>query len=126
VPNIKIEQLSKYVTSIVANYTGDVQDAIEKKVDKVAKQVLKETKALAPERYGRYKKGFTILKEDSYGITRRTIWNKKLPGLVHLLEVGHKKRGGGSVDPIPHMVPAYNKYAKNIDEEIKKIIRDGG
>jgi hypothetical protein len=125
-PNISIDQLANEITSSVREYTEDVSNAIEKKVDETAKAILKETKRLARKRTGEYARTFKITKEDRYGSTKRIIWNKKHYRRVHLLEFGHAKVNGGRVPAYPHLRPAYDKHAANLDDEIKVIIRNGG
>jgi hypothetical protein len=124
--NIPIDQLAHEITSAVREYTEDVSKAIEKKVDKVANEVLRETKALAPKRTGEYANTFIKTKEGGYGEHRRIIWNKKHYRRVHLLEFGHAKVNGGRVPAYPHLRPAYEKHAANLPDEIKEIIRNGG
>lgn len=123
---INIDNLANEITSAVREYTEDVSTSIEKKVDETAKEVLKETRNLAPKRTGEYAKSFKITKEDSFGSTKRIVWNKKHYRRVHLLEMGHAKVNGGRVPAFPHLRPAYEKHVADLDEEIKKIIRNGG
>ena len=123
---VNINDLANEITSAVREYTEDVSTSIAKKVDEVAKEVLKETKQMAPKRTGEYAKTFTITKDDGYGVTRRIIWNKKHYRRVHLLEFGHAKVNGGRVQAFPHLRPAYDKHAANLDDEIKRIIKNGG
>lgn len=124
--DIRIDQLAREITSAIREYTEDVEKAVEKKVDSVANQVLKETKALAPKRTGEYAQTFVKTKEGGYGEHRRIIWNKKHYRRVHLLEFGHAKVNGGRVQAYPHLRPAYEKYAENLPDEIKRIIKNGG
>jgi hypothetical protein len=124
--NISIDQLANEITNAVREYTEDVSKAIEKKVDKVANEVLRETKALAPKQTGEYANTFVKTKEGGYGEHRRIIWNKKHYRRVHLLEFGHAKVNGGRVQAYPHLRPAYDRHAANLDDEIKEIIRNGG
>jgi Mg2+ and Co2+ transporter CorA len=126
--NVSIDQLADAITEAVREYTEDVSAAIERKVDEVADLVLEEVKSNHPytDRSGEYTKGFVKTKQDEYGRTRRVIWNKKHYRRVHLLEFGHAKRGGGRVPAYPHLRPAYEKYAADLPEEIKRIIKKGG
>jgi hypothetical protein len=124
--NISIDQLAQEITSAVREYTENVEKAVEKKVDAVANQVLKETKALAPKRTGEYANTFVKTKEGGYGEHRRIIWNKKHYRRVHLLEFGHAKANGGRVPAFPHLRPAYDKYGAPLPDELKKIIQNGG
>lgn len=124
--NIPIDRLATEITKAVQEYTEDVQEAIESKVDEVAEEVLQEVKRIAPKRTGKYRRGFVKTNRDGYGRIRRIVWNKRHYMLVHLLEFGHAKVGGGRVAARPHLRPAYDKYASKLPDEIKKIIRNGG
>lgn len=123
---VNINDLANEITSAVREYTEDVSTSVAKKVDEVAKEVLKETKQMAPKRTGEYARTFKITKEDTFGSTKRIIWNRKHYRRVHLLEFGHAKVNGGRVQAFPHLRPAYDKHAANLDDEIKEIIRNGG
>lgn len=124
--NISIDQLAAEITKAVREYTEDVTEAIEQKVDEVADQVLKEVKSTAPKRTGKYRRGFVKTNRDGPGRVRRFVWNRRRYMLVHLLEFGHAKRGGGRVAGRPHLRPAYDKYVPKLIEEIRKIIKNGG
>lgn len=124
--NVSIDQLADAITNAVREYTEDVSAAIEKEVENTANEVLKEVKATAPKRTGEYRKGFGKTKRSGGGETEIYIWNKKKYRLVHLLEFGHAKRGGGRVAGRPHLRPAYDKYAAGLPARIEKIIRNGG
>lgn len=123
---IKAEEMGVEISNLISDYTKEVGEAIEKEVDSTAKEMLKEIKATAPKKTGKYAKGFKIKKENIGGSTTRIIYNKDKPGLVHLLELGHGKRGGGRVSARPHLRPAYDKYAPKMEREIERIIRNGG
>ncbi|NTZ20932.1 HK97 gp10 family phage protein [Paenibacillus sp. JMULE4] len=126
--NISIDQLAAAITDAVREYTEDVINAIETKVDETATDVLEETIRLAPKRTGKYAKGFVQTRRTlaSHGYRGYTVWNKKHYRRVHLLEFGHAKRGGGRVRAFPHLRPAYEKHAAKLPDEIKRIIRNGG
>ena len=102
-------------------------EAIEEEIDNTAEKILKEIQATAPKRTGKYAKGFKIKKDNSKGKTSRIIYNRAKPGLVHLLELGHAKRGRkGRVAGRPHLRPAYDKYAARMERNIENIIKKGG
>lgn len=126
--NIRIDQLAEAITSAVRSYTADVSEAIEKKVDEVAEAVLQDTKRTAPVRTGKYRKGFAKTKrtKPGQGYKGYYIWNKKDYRRVHLLEFGHAKRSGGRVAAKPHLRPAFDRNAEQLQEDIKRIIRNGG
>lgn len=121
-----IDRLAQEIVSSVKAYTDDVSDAIEKRVDEVAESVRAEAEANAPKRSGKYAKGFKVTKQGSSGKAKRVVWNKKNSRIVHLLEFGHAKRGGGRVAGRPHLRPAYDHHAASLPDDIKRIIRNGG
>ena len=99
---------------------------IEKEVESTADKVLAEVKNLARKRTGEYARTFVKTKKSLPGKQRYVIWNKKNYRLVHLLEFGHAKAGGGRVQGYPHLRPAHDKYAAEMEDNIKRIIRNGG
>lgn len=123
---IKPEEMGVEISNLISDYTKEVGEAIEKEVDSTAKEILKEIKATAPKKTGKYSKGFKIKKENISGSATRIIHNKDKPGLVHLLELGHSKRGGGRVSARPHLRPAYDKYVPQMERKIERIIKNGG
>ncbi|WP_044736591.1 HK97 gp10 family phage protein [Geobacillus kaustophilus] len=124
--NIPIDRLADELVAAVKEYTDDVAEGVRKTVDRTARKVLQETKALAPKRTGEYANGFGITKEDGYGTTKRIVWNKKHYRRVHLLEFGHAKVNGGRVPAYPHLRPAYEKHGAALPDELKKVIQNGG
>lgn len=120
--NISIDDLAAEITQAVREYTQDVSEAIDRKVDEVANEVRDETEQLSPKNKGKYAKAFKVTKQGN----RRVIWNKKFSRLVHLNEFGHAKVNGGRVPGKPHLRPAYDRIATKLPDEIAQIIRNGG
>lgn len=50
------------------------------------------------------------------------IGHKELPGLVHLLEKGHAKMGGGRVAGREHMAPAATVAFEVFEKEVSKAV----
>lgn len=124
--DISIDQLADEITRAVREYTEDVTAGIENEVKSTADKVAAETKRLAPRHTGNYAKSFVKTDNSLPGRRRYVIWNKKHFWLVHLLEFGHAKAGGGRVPAYPHLRPAHDKHAGELEENIKGIIRNGG
>ena len=123
---ISIDNLAKEITKAVQRYTEDIEDAIELKVDEVADEMLKDVRRNSPIQTGRYRRGFRKTARDFGGKTTRIVWNKSEPTLVHLLEFGHAKVNGGRVNGKPHLRPAYDKNSIKLQNDIKRIIENGG
>lgn len=128
--DISIDRLADAITQAFEEYTEDVSEAIGEETESTADKVLREIKESHPykDRSGKYTKGFvkTNKSQSLPGNRRYVIWNKKYYNLVHLLEKGHAKRGGGRVKAYPHMGPAHDKHVPQFEQSVKKIIRDGG
>ena len=114
------------IVRAVREYTEPVCAAIDKEVDKTAKDTLAEVKRLAPKKTGEYANGFTDQSKILPGNRRYTVWNKKHYRLVHLLEFGHAKVNGGRVAGKPHMGPADARLVQTMPDRIREIIRNGG
>lgn len=125
---INPEELGLEIANAIADYTEDVVVAIEEEIDDTAEKVKDEIQSSAAwkDRTGEYRKGWAIKKENRKGETVRIIYNKNKPSLVHLLEFGHAKRGGGRVAARPHLQPAYDKYVPQMEKNIESIIKKGG
>ncbi len=123
---VSTEQLEREIFNMFYQYTEDVTAAVGKKVETTADLVLQEAQRLAPKRTGNYARGFA--KEDKSLPGRRVfvIWNRKYYRLVHLLEFGHATIKGGRVPGKPHLIPAHQKYADGMVNDIKQIIKNGG
>lgn len=123
---VTVDQLADAITMALREYTDDVTVAIEATLDETSNAVLTDTRSNSPIRTGRYKKGWRRTKESSGGRTKYTIHNKTDYQRVHLLEKGHAKRNGGRVAARPHLVPAYDAHAPQMEERIKEILKNGG
>lgn len=122
---ITVDNLAAEITMAVKEYTDDVSRAIEKELDTTSRKLvrtIKETTAFK-DKTGKYRKGW-IRKKDRDGYI---IHNKNKPWLAHLLEFGHAKRGGkGRVSARPHIRPAYDKLAPEMEKRIEQIVKSGG
>jgi len=121
-----VDDFALAITNAVRDYTEDVGEAIANEVKSTADLILAEVKRLAPKRTGEYARTFTKTDKSLPGNRKYVVWNKKHYRRVHLLEFGHAKVGGGRVQAYPHMRPAHDKYADQMVDNIKEIIRNGG
>lgn len=120
-------QLGEAIADALREYTHDVSLGIAKEVDEVAEVVKDEIAQSSPVgATGKYRRGWKVEKRDRAGVTRRIVWNRTRYRLVHLLENGHAKRGGGRVAAIPHVRPVTDRRLPELEERIKQVIRNGG
>ena len=124
--NISIDELTGEITLAVQQYTEDVSAAIEREVDATAKEMVAELRAISPKDTGEYAKGWTSRKEAKHGEYRQIVHNKNKPSLVHLLEFGHAKKGGGRVEGKSHVRPAAERHIGGFEKRIKEIVKNGG
>src|SRR5690606_39295353 len=104
-------------------YTEEVGAAIEEAVKETAQAVAADLRETAPKDTGEDAKGWTARKE---GPGRYVVYNKKKPQLTHLLEHGHAKSSGGRVEGRPHIKPAEERHAPQLERKIAQILERGG
>lgn len=109
------------IAKTLAQYTQEVQEALEEATDKITLETVKHLKATSPTRTHRYSKAWTRKKTDNGYI----IHNKRYY-LTHLLEHGHVKRSGGRVSGIKHIEPAEQKAIDAFEQELRRAIDDIG
>lgn len=113
------------ITGLMQEYANDVAEDMKIDAKEVAKEAVKELKTTSPvgegSKKGHYNKGWTysVGKDSAYKIGI-TVHNSKKPGLAHLLEKGHAKRGGGRVNSAPHISPVEQKVIENYEKRLKE------
>lgn len=122
---IKIDALGSEIARLMEEYASEVAADTKAEARSVAKKTVKELKLTSPEgpgsRKGHYKDGWAskVESENAVSIGIR-VYNRKKPGLTHLLEKGHAKRGGGRVEGIPHIGPAEKQAAEEYERRLKE------
>lgn len=125
VSGIKVEALADEVMKLMREYADDVSEEMKTEAKAVAKEAVKELKRISPEgtgsKKGHYKEGWAskVESENAVSIGIR-IYNRKKPGLAHLLEKGHAKRGGGRVEGQPHISTAEENAIENYEKRLKE------
>lgn len=119
---ISIDDIATEITNTIQEYTEDVSRAIEEENKNIANEAVKELRNTSPKKTGQYAKGWTKKKQGNGYV----IYNKKKPQLTHLLEHGHAKRGGGRVSGKPHIRPVEERAIKDLENNVIKIIKNGG
>lgn len=120
-----MDSVADEIAAMLKEYAGVVAGDLKEAAKETAKETVKELKMTSPEGHGsskgHYKDGWgdKTIKENSNTIDIK-IYNKKKPGLTHLLEKGHAKRGGGRVNGKPHIAPAEKKAIESFEEKVKE------
>lgn len=105
--------LGVLLEEIVAEYSEEVAEIMKKEAKATARKTVKSLKQTSPKRSGEYAKSWKQkVTKESIGSITVTVYNDKKPGLIHLLENGHAKRGGGRTKPIVHVDPAADEAAE--------------
>ena len=121
---IKIDDLGTEIAKLMEEYASEVAGDVKTEAKAVAKEAVKELKDSSPEglgsKKGHYKDGWTLKVESENAVAIGIkVYNKKKPGLTHLLEKGHVKRGGGRVKGIPHIAPAEKHATDEYERRLK-------
>ncbi len=124
--NISIDQLANEIAKGLQEYSSDVIDGIDEASERIVKNAVKELKAESPKKTGEYAKGWAKKTEKKFGETNsHIIYNKNKPGLTHLLEYGHAKRGGGRVEGKSHIRPVEEQMINEFTAEVEKVVKGG-
>lgn len=120
---ITADNLGEAIAEILEEYGDEVQKDMDDVVKDVGKAGVKAIKSASGVfgGTGKYRKGWTSqIDTERYGSTV-TIYNRT-PGLPHLLENGHAKRGGGRVPGKTHIAPVEQELIKQFEEQIEKAV----
>lgn len=121
---IKIDALSAEIAKMMEEYAAEVAGDVKAEAKAVTKEAVKELKSKSPEdrdsKKRHYKDGWAskVESENAVSIGIR-VYNRKKPGLTHLLEKGHAKRGGGRVEGKPHISEAEKNAIEAYEERLK-------
>lgn len=121
---IKANQLSDTISDVLSDYNDEVVRYQKETVDEISKETHKIVKRHAPVgRRGKYKKSIKVKNVYESLTEKRNVIHVEKPEyrLTHLLEKGHKKRGGkGKTKTIPHFIHGQDYIEKNYENRIKK------
>lgn len=127
---VKIGDFSKAMGKLMVKYTRDVEDAIAQAAEMVAKDGVKDLKAVSKATFTErsvktYHKGWSAKNESVRHRARWVLHHRTKPGLPHLLENGHAKAEGGRVAGRTHIKPIEEQIIKDYEENVKAIIEEG-
>lgn len=115
-----IERLQAEVSAILEEYGEEVAehlDEVTKDIGKKGAKALRSSSKGSLGGSGKYARGWTYEVEESRLGTTVTIYNRT-PGLPHLLENGHAKRGGGRVAGRSHIAPVEAELIETYEKEV--------
>lgn len=116
---ISVDQMSDAIMEALNEYKEVTEEVVKTAVTKVSKEAKDMAKSASPVHYGGYQKGWAVKKTvDTSNKASVTVYNKAKPGLTHLLEKGHAKRGGGRVSGKVHIAPAEEYAVTELEAQI--------
>lgn len=122
-----MESLGNQLSAILNDYSDELRDEVEQAIKTSADTTTKLLRTVADQlhhRTGEYAKGWTVTKvESTWKGVQAIIYNKTKPGLAHLLNNGHAKRGGGRVSGDSHIDDVTEFAQENLFNEVEKMIR---
>lgn len=118
------------VNDILNEYSLDIQEGIDKEAQDISKQAatdLRNTKNVYEVHKGeKYNKGWKVNTKKGRGYINCTVWNSTNWQLTHLLENGHTTRNGNRTREFVHIRPVEEKYVNQYQQDVEKIIKNGG
>lgn len=121
---ISVGQLADEIMDVLNEYKEVTDEAVESAVTKVSKETKNIAKSGSPVDSGEYQKGWAVKKtSEKAGKVAATVYNRKKPGLTHLLEKGHVLRNGGRASAKPHIAPAEDYAVSELESAVKRGIR---
>lgn len=123
-PRLKTIDIESAVKQILDEYKLECTEDMKEAVKEAAKVGVKKVKENSRNSFNgkNYYRGWTSTLEEGRLSAQGIIYNSKLPGLPHLLEKGHAKRGGGRVNGRLHIEPVQDELVKIFEEELEKRI----
>lgn len=118
-----IDTLAADVQKILEDYEDDVNNLTRETVRKIGSkgvQALRSSSKASFGGSGKYAAGWSQKTEASYMGYKATLYNKRVPGLPHLLEHGHAKRGGGRVEGRVHIKPVEDELTRAFTQDLKR------
>ena len=121
---VSVDGLADAIMEQLDEYRELATDKMKKAVKDAGKTVKNQIGSTAPVRTGRYAKSWTSrTTAESSSDIEVTVYSPSRYMLAHLLENGHAKRGGGRVRAIPHIAPAEEIGAEQLEADITKALK---
>lgn len=119
---VDLDDFGAELSAILGRLDDAVEDEIKPAVTKGARVARKEWVAKAPKDTGAYAESISYTVRGSGSDVSAEVGSKTLPGLPHLLEKGHAKVGGGRVNGIEHIAPAFNDAVEVTQDAFVELV----
>lgn len=118
---VRIDGMAAAIMEGLSEYADLATDDLKAAVKKAGTTARKEIQANAPSDTGIYAKSWSVKNtKETANTLEVTVYSRNRYQLAHLLEFGHAKRGGGRVSGKSHIVPAEEKAALELEQEITR------
>ena len=120
---VPIDKFQQAIDKALKEYAGSVKEHLDDITRVFAKKGAQAVKQAARGTFGgtgKYAAGWTSQIETGRVSVQGQIFNEKVPGLPHLLENGHAKRGGGRVPGRVHIAPVEEKIATEFQKAVEE------
>lgn len=120
------DEVSEVLKGLLNNYATEVRSKIATTSEEVAVQTARRLKEASPKRKGKYAKGWQVkeMRTNQIGLSTWVVHNKTRYRLTHLLEYGHKVRGGTRIiGKRPHIKKVEEWAQKEFPKELEKNLR---
>lgn len=126
---INSEDLSEAILREMEKYVTATEEELKKIAQEVAKEGVKKLKKISPRgngsRKGNYADEWSVKAvSNRNGQFSFVIYNRKKPGLTHLLEKGHQLASGGRTRAIPHIKPVEEWCKEEYERRVKEMLRE--
>lgn len=118
-----IDKLASAIEDILQEYADDLQAHVDEAAQEVGKEGVKALRAASRGfgGSGKYARGWTSTTDGSR-IGKTVTLHNDYPGLPHLLENGHAKRGGGRVAGRSHIAPVEKEINEKFEAAVKEAV----
>ena len=123
---IKPEQLGEAIAQNLSMYHENVIERVNAAGEKAVKDLVKKTKATAPEATGSFKKNIAWKKVDT-GLGHKVfVWHVKAPDhrITHLLVHGHATKNGGRTKANPFLKNALDAVLPDYERDVQEAIKN--
>ena len=123
---VTADNLDKAINKILEQYKDDVTMTVKDLSMKFTKKGAEAVGQSAGAAFGggKYARSWTSHYEEDRLSAQGVIYSK-VPGLPHLLEKGHAKRGGGRVSGRTHIQPVEKELIEAFERTVKDDIQRG-
>lgn len=123
---VTLESLGEAIAGELALYATNVAEKVDAAGETAIKDLVKKTKATAPEMTGNYKRRITWTKQPGLKGINNFVWHVKAPDhrITHLLVHGHATVNGGRTKAHPFLQNAVDEVLPDYERAVEEAIKN--